>query len=507
MGVYRVQKVHVGKDHIMYDWCDRNSAGANNLANACRFRQRQMITARRKQLSELSENEQQVFEEYKKAFDVTSIQETASKSSWRDFELLMKINENPDILNKDMSAQTKQEVLKQTVLDMKSNRMEYLDWKEHPEKYEKRPDLPGYKKKGGRCTFTVTNQDCTIKADKKGMLFAAMPYAKDKPFPIGRPSGTLKEVKVCPSNGEYDICFYFEQEWEELEPDPVHQRMIGIDLGVDNLMAVTNNCGLPCLLYKGTILKSVNQYFNKNLARIRSEEMTKPDCPKTKDGIAKFVPTEESMSLSRKRDARIHDFMHKVAKHLIRWCVENRIDTIVVGVNRDWKQRSSIGKTNNQNFVSIPHAYLRKCLDYLAKAEGIHYIEREESYTSRSSFLDRDPIPVYGEDGADKVVFSGKRGPTEYKGMYRKNGFHGLYQAADGTIINADLNGSANILRKEFPDAFEKGDTVDFGSVIIITYPDRKADYENHQKQIMSSNQKHTVISRSAAKRLCRKLA
>ena len=196
--------------------------------------------------------------------------------------------------------------------------------------------------------------------------------------------------------------------------------------------------------------------------------------------------------------------MHKAAKHLLAWCVENRIDTIVAGVNPGWKQGANLGKVNNQNFVQIPFAYLRHCIQYQAEVSGILYLEQEESYTSRASFLDGDPIPTYGVDDKD-AGFSGKRGPSRYAGMYKKDGFRGLYRTADGTFINADLNGSANILRKAFPDAFLKGSMPDFTDVVIVKDSDREFIAANQREQA-EKRQGHHALSHAKASRLRRKL-
>lgn len=141
----------------------------------------------------------------------------------------------------------------------------------------------------------------------------------------------------------------------------------------------------------------------------------------------------------------------------MQWCVENRIDTIVLGKNADWKRKSNMGKRNNQNFVQIPHAKLYDVITYLAERYGIDVIAQEESYTSKASFLDRDEIPVYGK--TDSPKFSGRR--------VRR----GLYRASDGRTVNADLNGSAKILRKCFPLTFSENP--DFNQIIVIRHPDK----------------------------------
>ena len=242
----------------------------------------------------------------------------------------------------------------------------------------------------------------------------------------------------------YKIVFIFDVEVPDIEVSEEHKRIAAVDFGVDNLMAVTNNIGAECLLYKGNIIKSFNQYYNKKVSKIMSEEMNKPSCPKNKDGNPKFVPTKP-ITLLFKEITKYKTSYDRLSHHCI---VRGRIDTIVLGVNKYWKQEVNMGNVNNQNFVQIPFAYLRSVISYKASEHGISIIEQEESYTSKASFLDNDPIPVYKEGDNTKHTFSGKRKPTRYKGMYKKDGFRGLYISSDGTIINSDLNGSANILRR-----------------------------------------------------------
>ena len=196
--------------------------------------------------------------------------------------------------------------------------------------------------------------------------------------------------------------------------------------------------------------------------------------------------------------------MLKTACHFMAWCVEHRIDTIVLGVNKYWKQEVNIGHVNNQNFVQIPFTYLRSIISYKASEHGISIIEQEESYTSKASFLDNDSIPVYKEGDNTKYTFSGKRKPTHYKGMYKKDGFRGLYIASDGTIINSDLNGSANILRKAIPDAFINGIKPDFNKVTIIKNADLEFVLANQRIQV---SKVHPFISKSKKRRLEKKCA
>ncbi len=158
--------------------------------------------------------------------------------------------------------------------------------------------------------------------------------------------------------------------------------------------------------------------------------------------------------LDQKRNSRIKDFCHKASRAIIDEAVKLDIDTIILGKNIGQKQAINIGRVNNQNFVSLPHGIFLKQLEYKAKAVGINFVVTEESYTSKASFIDNDKIPVYKKDTPCNYDFSGKR-------IKR-----GLYRSKHGLIINADVNGAGNIIRKVVPDAF-----VAEGIVAVVTPP------------------------------------
>lgn len=212
------------------------------------------------------------------------------------------------------------------------------------------------------------------------------------------------------------------------------ENICAIDLGVNNLMAVTNNMGLPNILYDGRYLKSINHLYNKKIAKINSE------C---------FSSSNRYSAITRKRNNQINDYISKVSKDLVNWCVENRIDTVVVGLNKHWKDNSKMDNVNNQNFIQIPHTRLIFNLKYRLEQRGINLIETEEAYSSKASYLEKDPLPQY--DPNLKMKFSGRRVKR------------GLYKSKEGVILNADLNGSANIMRKVFPN-----EIVSFDKVQII---------------------------------------
>ena len=191
-------------------------------------------------------------------------------------------------------------------------------------------------------------------------------------------------------------------------------------------------------MVKGKNIKAVNQRFNQLKAHytgILRQGKHPKEGPFTSKRLEK---------ISHKRYYQIKDLFHKASYHIVKIAVEEDVETIIIGANKDWKQQSNIGKKNNQSFVSIPHGLLVRMITYKAEQQGIRVQMAEESYTSKASFLDRDDIPVYGTSDTTPLTFSGKRVKR------------GLYRSKDGTLLNADVNGAANILRKTFTNAFEE---------------------------------------------------
>ncbi|MCD7950977.1 MAG: IS200/IS605 family accessory protein TnpB-related protein, partial [Erysipelotrichaceae bacterium] len=223
----------------------------------------------------------------------------------------------------------------------------------------------------------------------------------------------------------------------------------------------------------------------------------------------KFVPTPESDKLCVYRAAFMKDYMHKCAKRIIDWCVDNSIDTIIVGENKEWKQNINTGKKNNQAFVSIPFNTFKAMLEYLCERNGIRFLLQEESYTSKASFIDNDEIPLYKKDDNTKYTFSGRRAPAvfnnEFGEHYKKNGYRGLYKSMNGTIINSDLNGSANIGRKAIPDMFTMKGAVlpDFNNIKVYKHPDEYYEKENREKQLKIQSKKG--ISKRKEKTIAKK--
>lgn len=466
-----------------YSYFDTIAALCNNLRNSALYRTRQVLTMVEKPFDKLTANELEVYNEIAYALpimgDKFKMPVKGKQFLSVDFlEALMRATNNPDFMAEGLSKQVAHHTLKGVAEDMKGFYAGIRKHKKDPTTFTGNVKLPRYGEKGGRHTIVFTNQDCVIYEikNKPGFHEVKFPETKKRLYIADMPlCGRLKQITVKPNHGNYIVSFVFDNGKENPVARLPH-HMVGIDLGVDNTAAITNNLGLPCLLFKGGALKSINQLYNKKMAAIQSEQ--------TKGTDEKFVMTKEAHSLCVWRNNRIEDTINKIGNNIVAWCCDNDVDTIVIGHNTHWKQNANMGKKNNQTFVQLPLYKLILNITYRAERYGIRVIKREESYTSKASFLDNDVIPTFGKND-EEYKFSGKR-------IKR-----GLYKAADGTIINADLNGSANILRKEVSDAFASHQP-DFGNVIIIRHPDLENAKNNRKKQLAAPK----VISKSKAKRL-----
>ena len=235
-----------------------------------------------------------------------------------------------------------------------------------------------------------------------------------------------KSIRVAPGNRHYTVEILYEVPTVEIKPD--NGRYLGIDLGVGNFAAVVSNTGENPYIINGKGLKALNQYWNKqNAAYTAAAEVANA----TKE-------TVRLLRLVNNRNNAVKDFMHKASRRVVDFAAQSDISVIVVGKNAGWKNACDMGKLSNQSFVRIPHANFINLLTYKAAMTGIKVMVTEESHTSKTSFLD-------GEKPEHKDTYLGKR-------VYR-----GLYRSANGTLINADVNGACQILRKVFPGAFAEG--------------------------------------------------
>lgn len=335
---------------------------------------------------------------------------------------LLKSSENYKILNSNMA----QQILKEVDAAFKSF-FRLLKLKSKGE-YKEKVKLPKYLPKNSFTTLVVgfvrLNENTFI-------LPYSQSYKKNhRPIKINIPplllDKNIKEIRIIPKFNArfFEIQYTYQVENEERNLDK--NNALAIDLGVNNLATCVTNRG-KSFIVDGKKLKSINQWFNKYNAKLQSI--------KDKQGYGKTL-TMKQKYIWNKRNNRVNDYLSKSARIIINYCLENNIGTLVCGYNNDFQRNSDIGKKNNQNFVNIPFSKLQSKLEYLCEFYGIKYVDQEESYTSKASFFDMNIIPEYKEKDNIEYSFSGKR--------VRR----GMYKTLKGYILNADVNGALNILKK-----------------------------------------------------------
>ncbi len=289
--------------------------------------------------------------------------------------------------------------------------------------------LPKYRDKGSLFNLVLQSNAISI---KNGFLTVPMSmafkqiYGNEKikiKVPERVPVKKIKEIRIIPiANGKkFKIQYVYEIEEENLNLN--QSETLAIDIGLENLATCISTVGTSFLM-NGRAIKSINRLWNKRRAELQSR------LPKNQHTSSLIC------RLTLKRNNRVNDCIKKTARYIVNHCIENNIGTIVCGYNPNFKRGINLGRKTNQQFTQINFGSLREQLENLCRRYGMNYLEQEESYTSKASFLDLDEIPKYNADNPKEYQFSGKR-------IKR-----GLYQSSDGRIVNADINGAANILRK-----------------------------------------------------------
>ena len=341
-------------------------------------------------------------------------------------QLYHQIKHTPDY--KALPAKVSQQVLKLLDKNWQSFFNANKAYNRNPDSFKARPKLPKYKDKvKGRNILTYTIQAISKKGLRQGLV-------KLSGTDICLPTKVfnIQQARIVPSSGEYVVEIIYSKEASKTKV--YKDRVAAIDIGVNNLCALTSNqIGFVPILINGRPLKSLNQLYNKTRAKLQSL------LPKNQ------YSSKRIQQLTRKRNNSIDTYLHRASRWIINHLVSHGIGKLIIGLNPEWKQSVALGTKTNQSFTAIPHSRLIQMLTYKANLLGIEVIVREESYTSRASFLSLDPIPNYGDKNAKQVKFSGYR---ESRGMYK--------QKEVKTRINADVSASYNLLRKEIPEIFTR---------------------------------------------------
>jgi len=343
---------------------------------------------------------------------------------YNDLQKQLQNSNDPDY--EALPRKVSQWVLRQLDKNWKSFFQSIKQWKKHPEKYKGRPRLPHYKHKtAGRNILIYTIQAISKTGLEEFIL---------------KLSGTNIQLKICNNknvkqariiplkNKRYKVEIVYDKRRTKRN---FNRKLVGgIDIGVNNLSAVTSNHNKwTPLLINGRPVKSINQYFNKWRADLMSDLMKMDEDRRTSNHID---------NLTFKRNQKVEDYMHKASRFIIDTLADYGIGKLIIGKNPFWKQEVNMSRKNNQNFVQIPFDKFIKMLKYKGDLIGMKVIATEESHTSKCSFIDKE-----------KVCHQEK-----YAGRRIKRG---LFRSKDGILINADCNGSGNIIRKEIPNAFADG--------------------------------------------------
>jgi putative transposase len=349
-------------------------------------------------------------------------QEFVSTGKWiryYDLERLMKITKNleNEINYYKFKAQLSQQILKQLDQDWNSFFRSIKDWSKNKDKYRGKPKFPSFKKEYNSLVYI--KQSCQIKKDfiilNKKLKIYIPQYEKYK-----EKFNKFQQIRINYKKNFFEIEIIYNQEY--LNEDLNKDKYCSIDLGIDNLLScVTEN---KSLIFSGKIIKSVNQQYNKQRSILKS---------KNKRNVKE---TKRLNKITNYRNNFMRDYCHKITRILVNYCVKNRIGTIVVGYNKQWKDSINLGNKTNQTFVSIPFNMILEQIKYKCQLVGINFIQTEESYTSRCDSLALELVEKH----------------DNYLGKRIKRG---LFQSSVGRLINADINGAINILRKVIKDSDE----------------------------------------------------
>ena len=337
--------------------------------------------------------------------------------------------------NSILDSCVRQAVIKQVSDNWNAFIKATMSYNKNPKKFLVRPKIPSYLKEGKLNVITIDKSrlrktNCKEREIRlpKSSYFICLPSYIDK--------SSIKCIKIVSFYNKAKILVCYEK---KNEPTVLsYENCIGIDIGVNNLCSITSNNQPLSWIVNGRIVKSYNQYFNKQKALIQSE-LEKCNKRKTSKRLER---------LSKKRNLKMLDYFHNVSRYIIRLCLFHNIGAIIIGHNKGWKQEVSMGKRNNQTFVSIPFNVLIEKIKYKAEVYGIQVFVTEESYTSKIDHLALEPMEK-------RDIYLGKR-------ICR-----GLFQSFCGKVLNADINGAIGILRKQkaIPDVLlenlrDRGDVV-----------------------------------------------
>ena len=353
----------------------------------------------------------------------TNLKEENRFTFYDELDRVLKITPNleGEINYRKLKAQASQQCLKVLDKSVKSYIKSIKDYSKHKEKYKGVPRLPKYKKIDSYNQLIYTNQCSSIKDGKiffSKDLYISIPQWEEYKDKISN----FQQIRVNPKSGYTEIEIIYETNIKNENLDM--KRFSSIDLGLDNLVTMVTDFSEP-IIYSGKQIKSKNQYFNKKISGLQSIAETNNNKKSTK----------QIKCIWDKRNKQMDDVFHKVSRHIVNTLMQNNVGNLIIGHNNGWKDSISIGRVNNQNFVMIAFDKLISYIKYKSEIVGITVIEHEESYTSKCDGISLETICKHD-------AYSGKRVKR------------GLFQSSVGKLINADVNGALNIMRKVVGDSY-----------------------------------------------------
>jgi len=410
MKVKRIVKFNIKKSHIDYKYIKTQLIESKEIYNFANYVLRQLYfknsNNRKYSLNFIEEYPtlKELFLKYieeNKQFSSLFYKIICEFSKSKQYSINLKIVQNiVDKLKNDWTSYWK-------LLKMKKNKT-----------YDKKINIPKYKKK-----YNLVEYNNQVISKKKLKLEYIGTDKMNQGIKITNKYKKLdcKCFRIYNKNNKFICELIYEKEIEEIKKN---NKVASIDIGLENLFTIAFNYNKKGISVKGNKLKAINQYFNKIKSKLQS---LLPNKQYTSTAINQLL---------YKREEQLRNYIGYYTNKLIKILKDEKISKLIVGYNKEWKQEINIGSKNNQNFVNIPFRKILNILKYKLEDNGIEYKEQEESYTSKASYLDNDNIPIYKENNTTNYIFSGRR-------IKR-----GIYKTKQGKIINADLNGALNILKK-----------------------------------------------------------
>lgn len=333
----------------------------------------------------------------------------------KEYEFSTKLGRENQFDFRNLPSAVSQQVVAQVFCAVKSWMRSKKEFKNNPSKFNSKPKLPSYKKDKRQNMVVFATNACRIKDEY-------IHFVKNIIQPIKTKIGDSKlcQVRIIPQATCYVVEIIYEKKEQNLNLD--RDNVLSIDLGLNNLCSCISNVGLIPFIVNGRIMKSFNQWYNKKKAKLMSY-------------VGDVGTSKRIRQLNNYRNFWIEDYIHKVSRYIVNYCINNNIGSIVIGLNKGWKQEISLGKRTNQKFVEVPFSRLIDKISYKCKLVGISFHIHEESYTSKVDHLAFEKLGKHD-------VYLGKR---------KKRG---LFQSSIGKLLNADINGAIGIGRKVFGDSY-----------------------------------------------------